>query len=327
MSNSVTQSVPANMPTNSVRGAMLKYKNLVPAGPNADLNNTDAGTKTITQTFTAESGNRNRNNAVPPPLPAKKPSLPAKPPKKATPSAFVNPAVTSTPSPSQEQESTSSTDHSTRSSVLHVRPKSQRYSKVPDKRATTAAEEQINSVFQRASLSAAAVAEPTIALPVVDPEYSDLNTKENRQRILELHAGFNGVSFNYEPVEDTGRRRHPNVVDVCEPMTISVAHDSGPKELLHRILVREGPMEKLNRQHQFESYHFIMTHDALVYCEVTVKVASFLDSIRNMGSPEHTTSNPLAAMRIKDQKKKSGIAADEKLIYHRTFPFHSIMVA
>lgn len=298
------------MSTNSVRGATLKYKNLIPAGPSADAY-TNASTAT---------------NAVPPPLPGKKPLLPVKPTKK--PESFVNPVAMLSSSQEQDSGLTGTTpDHYTRTSVLYVRPKSERYSKVREKGVVTPAEEQLNSVFERASLSAAAVCEPSISLPVVGEEYVDLNTKENRKRILELHAGFNGVTFNYIPVEDKGRRRHPNIVDVYEPMTISLSVENGPKDMLRRILVREGPMEKLNRQHQFERYHFIMTHDALIYCEVTVKVTSLLDSIRNLGSPDHSTSNPLAVVGAKDKKKKTGVADDEKLVYHRTLPFHTIMVA
>jgi hypothetical protein len=151
---------------------------------------------------------------------------------------------------------------------------------------------------------------PVTTPSVDDEDYAPLNTLEGRVRILELHNIFAGTS---DQSCNSGADITIKVMGefgLTKCATVPDSYTDCSKAMKSRLLIREGMCEKLNRSDQWEAHHFILTHNALVYCSERSSIA--VGSAPN--SPEGRKTNFAASV-------------EQKLVYHRTLPLDTLIVA
>lgn len=151
---------------------------------------------------------------------------------------------------------------------------------------------------------------PVTTPTVDDPDYAELNTLEGRVRILELHNMFAGTQDQSSNSGADATIKVMGEFGLVKCATVPDSYTDCSKSMKNRLLIREGVCEKLNRSDQWEPHHFILTHNALVYC--TERTSVVVSSAPN--SPEG---------------RKSSIAPglEHKLSYHRTLPLDTLIVA
>ena len=279
---------------------------------------------TITSEFTASS-----NKPPAPPIPTNKPILPKKPKKPSeNVESFANPIA------NVNNDNTLS-----RPSVLYARPKSTRYVKqtpieVPAAPVTTESTPSktnessgslLSNLLKRVHLTAPEVQIVEVEVPTIDDkDYENINTLDGRIRILELHHAF-AKSNNVNTIEAKPNIRlfgNNNKVEDTSPISCTDVSSS----MKHRLLIREGPMEKLNRADAWEAYHFILTHNAIVYCQYKsyggIKESEDIPIYHSPDaqSPNKSNSSHSSGKMTSDQK-------ESRLIYHRTVGLETVIVA
>lgn len=393
----VTQSVPSNMNKSVIRGALLKYKTLVPAGAGACSGSLSSTPSVVVTSEFSASGS---SNPPPPPLlTSNKPSLPRKPRRSSTTKPADGPGeefgsdlmssskIADSNSEPSETDTSATTDVTnanatvtdlTRKSILHIRRKSGSIGYVnpiaivhTESNNTTAAESVavdaansggnsiegncsstsnssaastvrrrvgslpgstasalLENMFgrRRASLLGGGSADPSSVIPVTTPtvdddDYSELNTLAGRIRILELHNMFAGQMHdqsNNSGADITIKVLGEYGLKKCD--TVPDSYTDCSKSMKNRLLIREGVCEKLNRSDQWEPYHFILTHNALVYC---IERSTLGVSTVNTGSTG-SNSGPNSP-----EGRRASITAgiEQRLSYHRTLPLDTLIVA